>query len=205
MLPLRHAIAHRAPSLSLLARLPSTPLRQPLPLRPSPSLPLPLALRRAITTAARHSPSSARSPSHPRRVLDDVRAFSRRTFSSDGGGGSTTAKSKSTSDSSTGSSETTASGEPMSFSLLWKRYGAVAIATHFGVYFATLAGLYGGVSAGLLGQGDEKKEAIEKVAIKIEPVSAGVSWVHGVVGGGKGQRGQRVGHLGAQVLQFPCP
>jgi hypothetical protein len=36
--------------------------------------------------------------------------------------------------------------EKMTLKLMWERYGTVAIGTHFGVYFATLAALYVAVS-----------------------------------------------------------
>lgn len=60
--------------------------------------------------------------------------------------------------------------EKMTFSLLWKRYGAITIVTHFSVYFLTVAGLYVGVNNGLLGNDPvERKEAVESVANKLEP------------------------------------
>ena len=105
--------------------------------------------------------------------------MSKRSFSSDGGAGSgsgvkanskstdSTKASSSSSSSSSPEAPATGEGETLTLSLLWKRYGTVAIATHFGVYFVTLAGLYGGVSAGLLGQGEEKKEAVDKVKFSI--------------------------------------
>jgi len=147
--------------------------------------------RHATTAATRGTGAVANVPAAgaagvrrvgARRAADEMRALSKRSFSSDGGSGSG-AKSKSadtaktspaepsTSASGSASSSTAAEGtaEPMTLSLMWKRYGVIAIATHFGVYFATLAGLYGGVSAGLMGQGDEKKEAVEKVAVQLEP------------------------------------
>ena len=66
--------------------------------------------------------------------------------------------------------EATAEPEKMTISLLWKRYGMVAVGTHFSVYFATLAVLTAGVKQGLLGSNDEERaEAIEKVAAKFEP------------------------------------
>jgi len=60
--------------------------------------------------------------------------------------------------------------EKMSFSLLWKRYGAVAVGTHFGVYFATLAGLFVAVKNGALGATEEERLAsVEKAAGILEP------------------------------------
>jgi len=68
--------------------------------------------------------------------------------------------------------ETAATAEPeqMTIKLMWQRYGAVAVGTHFGVYFTTVAALYAAVDQGLLGSTpEEKKEAIAKVADKMEP------------------------------------
>lgn len=67
------------------------------------------------------------------------------------------------------SSETPAE-EKMTLKVLWTRYGSIAICTHFSLYLVTLAGLTGLVNYGVLGNSpEEREEAIEKVATKIEP------------------------------------
>jgi len=53
---------------------------------------------------------------------------------------------------------------------LWAMYGYVFIGTHLGVYFTTLAVLYGGVANGMLGSTkQERDENLEKVVSKLEP------------------------------------
>ena len=55
---------------------------------------------------------------------------------------------------------------------VWERYGWTAVGTHFGVYFATLAGLTSAVDQGLLGaDADERREAVDKVAGALERVA----------------------------------
>jgi len=179
-----HAAAHRGPPL-----LSRSPLLSAASAHRSAAVErfagAQVLFRHATTAATRGTGAVANVPAAgaagvrrvgARRAADEMRALSKRSFSSDGGGGSG-AKSKSADTAKTSPAEpsTSASGsassstaaeataEPMTLSLMWERYGVIAIATHFGVYFATLAGLYGGVSAGLMGQGDEKKEAVEKV------------------------------------------
>lgn len=52
---------------------------------------------------------------------------------------------------------------------LWRRYGTVAIATHFGVYFSTLAMLYGVASMGLLNGEDDGDGALDSAIEWLEP------------------------------------